>query len=189
MPKAKCLDDLSAVERERVLKNREKAKRCYARNRDEYRARARKNYRENREVCIERSKSYRRNNKAKVNAYRRKRREENPPTIEERIVNSLRSRVANALTRKEHRAGSAIADLGCNYETLKKHLEAQFVEGMNWDNYGREGWHVDHVIPIASFDLTDPDQFKRAVHYTNLQPLWALDNLQKHNRLQPPRLP
>ena len=66
---------------------------------------------------------------------------------------------------------------------LKLHLENQFVDGMNWNNYGKNGWHIDHIKPCASFDLTDPKQQKICFHYTNLQPLWAIDNLIKHSKL------
>ena len=50
---------------------------------------------------------------------------------------------------------------------------------MSWDNHGYDGWHVDHIRPCASFDLTDEEQVRKCFHYTNLQPLWAKDNLRK----------
>jgi hypothetical protein len=65
------------------------------------------------------------------------------------------------------------------------HLESQFKEGMSWSNYGKQkdnrldSWEIDHIIPISTFDLTDEDQQRKCWHYTNLQPLWAIDNLQK----------
>jgi 5-methylcytosine-specific restriction endonuclease McrA len=65
----------------------------------------------------------------------------------------------------------------CQY--VKAHLEAQFKEGMSWENWGVSGWHVDHIIPLSSFDLSDEKQLKKAVHYSNLQPLWAADNIIK----------
>jgi len=94
----------------------------------------------------------------------------------------LRSRVNSAL-KTNKKTGSAIKDLGCTLQELKAHLEAQFTEGMSWDTYGRHGWHVDHILPLSSFDLTDVVQFKKAVHYTNLQPLWCEDNYQKSNKI------
>ena len=66
---------------------------------------------------------------------------------------------------------------GADIETVKAHLEKQFADGMSWDNRG--AWHVDHIRPCASFDLTDPEQQRQCFHYTNLQPLWAEDNLRK----------
>jgi hypothetical protein len=69
-------------------------------------------------------------------------------------------------------------------EKLFAHLEAQFRDGMSWDNYGRYGWHIDHIIPCSSFDLTDTDQQRKCFHYTNLQPLWAHENLSKGPRFE-----
>ena len=69
--------------------------------------------------------------------------------------------------------------LGCTIAELMTHLENQFQEGMSWDNHGFYGWHIDHKKPCASFDLTDEEQAKQCFHYTNLQPLWAEDNLRK----------
>ena len=68
--------------------------------------------------------------------------------------------------------------VGCDLEYLKEYLEKQFVDGMTWKNYG-EIWHVDHALPCNSFDLSDPEQQKRCFHYTNLQPLFATDNMEK----------
>jgi hypothetical protein len=92
------------------------------------------------------------------------------------------------MARGSNRAGSAVKDLGCTYEELRAHLEDQFEPGMAWENYGRKGWHIDHVVPLAWFDLTIRDQFLSAVHYTNLQPKWARDNESKGPRLEPPTL-
>lgn len=73
--------------------------------------------------------------------------------------------------------------LGCSMSELKLHLESKLTQGMNWENYGLYGWHIDHVIPLSSFDLTDDIQLKVACNYTNLQPLWAKDNLVKSNKI------
>tara|TARA_R110000751_G_scaffold131998_3_gene234420 strand:- start:438 stop:656 length:219 start_codon:yes stop_codon:yes gene_type:complete len=71
------------------------------------------------------------------------------------------------------------------------HLEDQFQDGMSWENYGRpngdylEGWHIDHIKPCALFNLEDASQQKECFHYTNLQPLWAEDNLSKGDKYAP----
>jgi hypothetical protein len=98
---------------------------------------------------------------------------------------ALRIRLSCAL-KNNQKVGSAIRDLGCSIEELKSYLESKFQEGMSWENYGRKKgikcWEIDHVVPISNFNLEDPEQFKKACHYTNLQPLWAEDNLKKSNR-------
>lgn len=71
--------------------------------------------------------------------------------------------------------------IGCSIDYIKTHLEKQFTAGMTWDNYGK--WHIDHIMPCASFDLTDPEQQKKCFHYSNLQPLWAVDNLRKSDKV------
>jgi hypothetical protein len=73
--------------------------------------------------------------------------------------------------------------IGCSVDACRKHIEQQFLTGMDWDNYGT--WHIDHIRPCASFDLTDPEQQKQCFHYTNLQPLWAAENLAKSDKWEP----
>lgn len=97
------------------------------------------------------------------------------------IAKNLRDRLRRSLKREAKR-GSAVRDLGCSIEFLKRHLESLFKPGMSWENYGRKGWHIDHIRPLARFDLTDRNQLLQAVHYTNLQPLWWYENLHKHAR-------
>jgi hypothetical protein len=81
---------------------------------------------------------------------------------------------------KNHaRSGSAVRDLGCTIPELRAHLEKQFQLNMTWKNHGLYGWHIDHIKPLVKFDLTNRDQFLQACNYTNLQPLWAAQNLCK----------
>jgi hypothetical protein len=77
------------------------------------------------------------------------------------------------------KAARTVELLGCSMPKLRKHLSAQFREGMSWENYGKFGWHIDHVRPCSSFDLSDPLQQCICFHYTNLQPLWWFENLAK----------
>jgi hypothetical protein len=70
--------------------------------------------------------------------------------------------------------------LGCSFSFLKDHIEKQFREGMSWDR--PHSFHIDHIRPLASFDLTDPEQLKAACHWTNLQPLSPEENLRKSDK-------
>ncbi len=74
--------------------------------------------------------------------------------------------------------------IGCSFGFLRNHLEAQFQPGMTWENRGRQGWHIDHKVPISWFRglLHDPEWQQVACHYTNLQPLWGVENIKKGNR-------
>jgi hypothetical protein len=90
-----------------------------------------------------------------------------------------------AAIKKGFKSGSAVEDLGCSITDFNKYLESLWQPGMNWDNWGkgRPGkWNIDHIIPLSSFDLKDPEQYKKAAHFTNQQPLWAIDNLKKGDR-------
>jgi len=100
-----------------------------------------------------------------------------------RIKHSLRSRMCHAI-KNNTKSGSAVDDIGCSIEFLKKHLEAQFIDGMSWSNYGRNNkdikrWSIDHIKALSNFELADRKQFLIAANYTNLQPLWCVDNSTK----------
>jgi len=98
--------------------------------------------------------------------------------VDFKVLHGLRCRMKNAIKKQYGaKALKTMELLGCSIEECRKHLESQFAIGMSWDNHG--DWHIDHIKPCASFDLTDPEQQKQCFHYTNLQPLWAEDNLKK----------
>ena len=137
-----------------------------------------------------RKNAYERNRRASDPEYMQRRREsqnrcwrrrwDSDPQFKMACV--CRSRLHDVLGRKEKAANSREL-VGTDWAGLVAHLEAQFLPGMSWENYGYETWHVDHIRPCASFDLTDPEQQRQCFHYTNLQPLWAKDNLSKSARL------
>jgi hypothetical protein len=105
------------------------------------------------------------------------------------VAMRLRGRIGVALRKARAgglKGGSAVRDLGCSIEQLVCYLQDRFQPGMTWGNAGYYGWHIDHIRPLSSFDLTDRAQFLEAAHYTNLQPLWAWDNLSKGSRWEPP---
>ena len=98
--------------------------------------------------------------------------------INYKISKLLRNRVYFSV-RGFHKSKSTLELLSCSIENLKNHLESQFKEGMTWDNYNKEGWHIDHIKPCACFDLSKPEEQAKCFHYSNLQPLWAEENLKK----------
>lgn len=100
-----------------------------------------------------------------------------------KLANGLRSRILKAL--KAHgckRADNTMKLIGCSCSELKSHIERLWLPGMTWKNKSYYGWHIDHVIPCASFDLSKPEEQKKCFHFSNLQPLWWIDNLKKNSR-------
>lgn len=93
-----------------------------------------------------------------------------------RLKINLRRRIIHALNGSL-KAQHTFELLGCDIETFKLHLESKFQTDMSWPNYGQ--WHIDHIKPCCLFDLSKPEEQKTCFHYTNLQPLWAKDNLKK----------
>lgn len=114
---------------------------------------------------------------AKDRAYRKQRMASD---LNFRLRSALRGRMGSAI-RTGAKAGSAVRDLGCSIEEFRVYIAAKFRDGMSWDNYGE--WHLDHIRPLVSFDLSDREQFLRAAHYTNMQPLWAHENRAKGARI------
>ena len=92
----------------------------------------------------------------------------------------MRSRLCNYLKRcGVTKKNKTFEIVGCTPKFLKEHLENQFIDGMNWDN--RSEWHIDHLVPLSS--AKTKDELYKLCHYTNLQPLWAKDNLKKSNKI------
>ena len=108
--------------------------------------------------------------------------------INYRLAHNLRIR-SRAAVKGNFKSGSAVKDLGCSVDELKAYLESKFYvnpktgEVMTWENWNFRGWHIDHIKPLADFDLTSREQYLEAAHYTNLQPLWAEQNLKKGKKL------
>ncbi len=98
-----------------------------------------------------------------------------------RIIATLRARLGKAVERKSNSTKNL---LGCTIKELREHLEEQFKDGMTWNNYGVKGWHIDHIKPCIQFDLIKEEEQEKCFHYTNLQPLWAKDNLRKGGKSQ-----
>jgi len=130
-----------------------------------------------------RSKKWKKENHERLMLEQKEKRKNDPQF---RLAHNLRGRIRMAIIHSKGKKYSSSVDLlGCDIDTARRHLESLWTEGMSWENYGQpsenyfEGWHIDHIIPCANFDLTKLSEQKKCFHYTNLQPLWALDNLSK----------
>ncbi|MCK9369768.1 hypothetical protein M0R04_07680 [Candidatus Dojkabacteria bacterium] len=128
-----------------------------------------------------RESNYRKSNPEKVcttrTLYRKKRRLIDPLyKMTEDVRNLIRSSMARGGFSKSGRTSQI---LGCSFEEFKVYIEDQFTEGMSWDNHGK--WHYDHIYPVAK--ATDEAHLIEINHYTNFQPLWALDNILKSDNI------
>jgi hypothetical protein len=103
--------------------------------------------------------------------------------VSARLADRLRSRIRSVLkVQGAPKFSNLSALIGCSIGALRSHLETKFLPGMSWDNYGQ--WHVDHIVPCAAFDLSQPEHQQTCFHYTNLQPLWGRDNIRKGKSLR-----
>jgi hypothetical protein len=156
-------------------------------NQEKIKAYNRNNYKVNRHKMSISNREYRNKNKTKLDIKRKEYVIKNKEKINIRSKNysktrkkldinfrlkcNLRSRLTRAI-RNNQKSGSAVKDLGCSVEYFKHYIAGKFIPGMTWENYGSV-WHLDHIVPLSSFDLTNREEFLNACHYTNYQPLWA----------------
>jgi len=128
-------------------------------------------------------KEYREKNKDKTRTYQRtyNKKRYNDDTCY-KIKKLLRCRI-NEMLRKQFiiKDTTSFSLVGCSIEYFLSYIESKFKSGMTWDNHGIKGWHIDHIIPLASAG-NDKEQAKRLCHYTNLQPLWWHENLSKKDK-------
>jgi len=169
----------------------EKKKKHYEENRDElleknkkYREentekekKRKKKYREkNREELIEKNKKYKKDNPGKVKEYE-KRKNQQP---KRKMSKTIRSRIRSFFKIKNvTKKNTTFQIVGCTPQELKIHLEQKFVEDMSWENQGE--WHIDHIMPLSS--AKTEEELYKLCHFTNLQPMWALDNIKKGSKI------
>lgn len=162
------------------LKNR--SKKYYENNKIKIQKQHNKYQQSHKQELKEYLKNYYQNNKKKIKKQRNKQtKEKRKKDPIYRMINSIRSRIYSALKRNA-KSVMTRSLVGCDFEYLAYHLQCQFKKGMTWDNYSLYGWHIDHIKPVASFDLSKPKEQRKAFHYTNLQPLWAEENYSKGNK-------
>jgi hypothetical protein len=149
----------------------------YAENSDKIKQRTRIWAKENSERISSKKKIYRNKNKESINRYFYLRREND---FLFRISQDMRSLIGLSIRKKKFSKTSKTENiLGCSFEEFFTHIESQFIDGMSWEN--RSLWHIDHIIPLAT--AKTEEEILRLNHYTNLRPLWALDNLKKGSKI------
>ena len=108
----------------------------------------------------------------------RKQRIKNDPEL--KILCNLRSYVSTKIRRFDGiKCDKTVNLLGCSILDFRNHLQSKFQIGMTWENYGRKGWHIDHIKPCDSFNLKEESEQRKCFHFSNMQPMWAIDNLKK----------
>lgn len=136
-------------------------------------------YSENRETLLEKQKEYYNNNKEKINNNVRLKRKNN---IMFKLIESYRSRTNNFSKLKSIPKNKTTMEMiGISPKEFKLYIESLFTDGMTWDNHSRNGWHIDHIIPLSS--AKSEDDLYRLSHYTNLRPLWCDENLRKGKKI------
>lgn len=169
---------------EQLQRKREASKRWASRNPELVKKMAARYRAQNRETARQRSQDWYRNNRVRALAgrkeYKRNRYQTDPAF---RVRQNLQNRVWDAVVRNTgaKKTLGTLELLGCSIPELRAHLEQQFRPGMTWENYGPV-WHIDHICACAKFDLLDPVQQRECFHYTNLQPLFAVENLRKGDK-------
>lgn len=185
-----CTACRSAIDKRSYCKHRDKriakSKRWNENHPDEYAARQKKYIEEGRAAAA--TRKWAAKNRDAINAYRRALTESD---MSFRLRINLANRIGQAVRYVwGHKSARTLDLIGCTIEELRAHLERQFQPGMSWENYGYgdDRWHIDHVRPCATFDLTDPAQQRMCFHYSNLQPLWQPDNFRKNKRIEEARI-
>jgi hypothetical protein len=179
--RAKNIEKIKERRRLWGIKNKEKVLEYRAKNKEKKSKQVKEYRAKNIEKIKERMRLYRIRVKERTNEQVKERRKND---IQFKIKSILRCRLRYALKPQNGiKTKKTLELIGCSWQEAMDHIQSQFKEGMTWENHGYKGWHIDHIIPCASFDLSDPEQQKKCFHYTNLQPLWWYENLSKGDRI------
>lgn len=157
----------------------------YNQNKEKVAARMKDRRKSHKDYISAYMKEYRLANLEKIKVYhatRMRNKLRNEPVF--RLEHNLRNRLGQAFkSQAVKKTKSTFKLAGCTRDELKEHLVSRLREGMTLDNYGKV-WHIDHIRPCASFDLSDKDQVAACFHYSNLQPLFAKENRMKSDKFQ-----
>jgi hypothetical protein len=169
------------INKQWYLKNRERkselGKKWYLKNREKHNNESKKWFLKNKERKSEISKQWYLKNKEHIRERNKKRRKTD---ITYKLITNLRRRTTLALKGKSKSANTMTLLGVTNIQLVWKHLESTFKPGMTKENHGL--WHIDHIRPCSSFDLSKPEEQAKCFHYTNLQALWAYENLSKSDK-------
>jgi len=177
-------EKIAKYNKEYRTENKEYFEKYRAGRKSEMRIYSQQHYIDNKELRSKQVKEWQENNKDKLNKITRDRVKNDP-------LFALRKRVSCRIKAAMVRGSfnftkDTIKLIGCDMETLKRHLGRQFKKGMTWKNNTKSGWHIDHKIPLAS--AKTEEELLILCHYTNLQPLWAKENLSKNNKILPTQM-
>lgn len=140
-------------------------------------------YQKNKAKMLADKKLYYENNRAEIISKQTARDQNKYKTnFTYKMKNIIRNRLRVAL-KNNTKKSKTLDLLGCTIPEFKQHIESKFEPGMTWDNWSINGWHIDHTIPLDSFDLTDEKQLAQACHYSNMRPMWADENRKKYNHI------
>jgi len=131
---------------------------------------------------LENGRTYYQIHKEEIRKKRKERGFKRKESLQYKLRHVLRSRIRQAI-KHGYKSANTLELIGCSIEELKQHLEKLFKEGMTWENWSFYGWHIDHIIPCSSFNLLLEEEQKKCFHYTNLQPLWMKENLEKGKKI------
>lgn len=172
-------EDSRIYRQENTEKTREYSKNYDKNNRDKINERRRKHYKTNSKEILDKRNKYRKSEERKEykRNYRKERYDNDSLYV---LTDNVRSRTLTAFRQHGYTKKSKTTQLlGCEWKTLKQHIESQFTDGMSWEN--RDNWHIDHIIPLAS--ATTEEELIKLCHHKNLQPLWAEDNISKSDSM------
>ena len=185
--KSRCKNCEAARVREYVKKNlelvKERKRKSWAANKnlEAHNERSRAYKARNPQKVKDSANKYARNNKKKIQKYYKERYHTD---AEFNMSMKIRARIRKSLRLiGRGRKDRTINILGCDFKYFKKYLESKFTDGMSMDMVLSGKIHLDHIRPCASFDLLDPEEIKICFHYSNIQPLWAEDNMNKKDKL------
>ncbi len=151
----------------------------YHKHKDEYNKKRREDYHKNIELsrlkCRESALRYKEVRRGYVRQYMKN-------NTQARLARNLRRRISKVINNVS-KGGRLRELLGCEIDFFKNHIESLWLDGMSWDNYGghKGEWCIDHIKPLASFDLLNKEESRKAFHWSNCRPMWALENYSKNS--------